>query len=45
MFIPKESLIGRDVAKIDAAERATGRTVYIHDLDDLLEELEPVPLR
>jgi xanthine dehydrogenase molybdenum-binding subunit len=32
MRIEKESLIGKGIPKIDAAERATGRAIYIHDL-------------
>jgi len=32
MKIERESLIGKPFPKIDAAERATGRAVYIHDL-------------
>jgi len=30
--IEKESLIGKSFPKIDAAERATGRSIYIHEL-------------
>ncbi len=30
--IPRDSLIGRRIPKLDGPERATGRTVYIHDL-------------
>jgi len=33
MRIEKESLIGKSIPKIDAAERAAGRAVYIHDLE------------
>lgn len=32
MRIEKKSLIGKGFPKIDASERATGRTLYIHDL-------------
>jgi len=32
MRIEKESLIGKSIPKIDAPERATGRAIYIHDL-------------
>jgi xanthine dehydrogenase molybdenum-binding subunit len=31
--IEKESLIGASFPKIDAAERATGRAIYIHDVE------------
>ncbi len=31
--IAKESLIGKRVAKLDAPEKASGRTRYVHDLD------------
>ena len=33
MRIEKDSLIGKSFPKIDAAERATGRAIYIHDLE------------
>jgi len=33
MRIDKESLIGKSIPKIDAAERAAGRAIYIHDLE------------
>jgi len=33
MRIEKESLIGKSIPKIDAAERATGRSIYIQDLE------------
>ena len=33
MRIEKESLIGKSFPKIDAPERATGRAIYIHDLE------------
>ncbi len=32
MKIEKETLIGKSFPKLDAAERATGRAVYIQDL-------------
>jgi xanthine dehydrogenase molybdenum-binding subunit len=32
MRIEKESLIGKSIPRIDAAERAAGRAIYIHDL-------------
>ena len=31
--IEKDSLIGRRIAKLDAPEKASGQTRYIHDLD------------
>ena len=33
MRIGKETLIGKGFPKIDAGERATGRSIYIHDLE------------
>jgi xanthine dehydrogenase molybdenum-binding subunit len=33
MRIEKESLIGASIPKIDAAERAAGRAIYIHDVE------------
>lgn len=33
MRIEKESIIGKSIPKIDAPNRATGRAVYIHDLE------------
>jgi len=33
MRIEKDSLIGKSFPKTDAAERATGRAIYIHDLE------------
>jgi xanthine dehydrogenase molybdenum-binding subunit len=32
MRIEKDSLIGKSIPKLDAPERATGRAIYIHDL-------------
>jgi len=33
MRIEKESLIGKSIPKLDAPERAAGRSIYIHDLE------------
>src|SRR5512132_4048426 len=31
--IEKDSLIGKKIAKLDAPEKASGKTRYVHDLD------------
>ncbi len=32
-FIPPDTLIGKRIQKMDAPEKASGKTRYIHDID------------